>query len=268
MKQHPTAVIHEATRMAEDVVVGPYAVIEDGVEIGKGCVIREHAVIRSGTILGKGCVVDAHAVIGGLPQDLGFNPKTPSGVRVGERVTFREGVTVNRATVEGAFTEIGDHCFLMAESHVGHDCRLGSHVILANAVLLAGKVTVGDHTFIGGTAAVHQFCRIGESTMVGGVARVSQDVPPFCMMSERNELIGLNLVGLQRRGVPRETLRELKKLYHMVFGFEGRPRVLAEGALKDGLPATAEGKRFLEFIAGESRKGMMRPRKSRGGEPA
>lgn len=261
MQQHPTAVIHEATRVAEDVVVGPYAVIEDGVELGSGTVIREHAVIRSGTILGKGCVVDAHAVIGGLPQDLSFDPKTPTGVRVGDHVTFREGVTVNRATVEGSFTEIGDHCFLMAESHVGHDCRVGNHVVLANAVLLAGKVTVGNHTFIGGSAAVHQFCRIGESAMVSGMSRVSQDAPPFCMVAERNELIGLNLVGLQRRGVPRETIRELKKLYQMVFGFAGRPRNLAEGALKDQLAGSAEGQRFLEFLATESKKGVMRPRK-------
>ena len=248
--------------MAEDVVLGAYAVIEDGVEIGEGTVIREHAVIRSGTILGKGCVVDAHAVIGGLPQDLGFNPKTPSGVRVGDHVTFREGVTVNRATYEGTFTEIGDHCYLMAESHVGHDCRLGAQVVLANAVLLAGKVTVGDHTFIGGSAAVHQYCRIGESAMIGGIARVSQDMPPFCIMAERNELVGLNLVGLQRRGVPRDTIRELKKLYQLVYGFEGRPRILAAGALNDGTAQSGEGRRFLEFIATESKKGVMRPRKA------
>ena len=231
-------------------------------EIGAGTVIREHAVIRSGTILGKGCVVDAHAVIGGLPQDLGFNPKTPSGVRVGDHVTFREGVTVNRATFEGTFTEIGPHCYLMAESHVGHDCKVGAHVVLANAVLLTGKVTVGDHSFIGGSAAVHQYCRIGESAMVGGLARVSQDMPPFCIMAERNELVGLNLVGLQRRGVPRDTIRELKKLYQLVFGFEGRPRILAEGALKDGLALSEEGRRFLGFLAVESKKGVMRPRKA------
>jgi UDP-N-acetylglucosamine acyltransferase len=261
MKQHPTAVIHKATRLGEGVAAGPYAVIEDGVEIGEGSVIREHAVIRSGTVLGKGCVVDAHAVIGGLPQDLSFNPKTPSGVRVGDHVTFREGVTINRATVEGGFTEIGNHCYLMAESHVGHDCRIGRHVVLANAVLLAGKVSVGDRTFVGGSAAIHQYCRIGESAMVGGLARVSQDMPPYCIMAERNELVGLNLIGLQRSGVARETIRELKKLYQMVFGFEGRPRILAEGALRDGMAQSEEGRRFLEFVAMESKKGVMRPRK-------
>jgi UDP-N-acetylglucosamine acyltransferase len=261
MQQHPTAVIHKATRIADDVVVGAYAVIEDGVEIGGGTVIREHAIIRSGTVLGKNCHVDAHVVLGGLPQDLSFNPKTPTGVRVGNGVTFREGVTINRSTTEGSFTEIGNQAFFMANSHAGHDCRIGAHVILANGVLLAGRVCVGEQTFIGGNAGVHQFCRIGESVMISGLSRISQDVPPFCMMAERNDLIGLNLVGLKRRGLERETIRELKQLYRLVYQVEGRPRVLATGALADGMAKSPEGVRFLEFLGAESKKGVMRPRR-------
>ena len=260
MQQHSTAVIHKATRIGEDVTVGAYAVIEDGVQIGEGTVIREHAILRSGTILGSNCHVDAHVVLGGLPQDLSFNPKTPTGVRVGNCVTFREGVTINRSTVEESFTEVGDHAFFMANSHAGHDCRIGDHAILANGVLLAGRVSVGQQTFIGGNAGIHQFCRIGESVMIGGMARVSQDVPPFCMVAERNALIGLNLVGLKRRGLERETIRELKRLYRVVFEFEGRPRVLAAGALGDQLAESPEGRSFLEFISAESKKGVMRPR--------
>ncbi len=263
MKAHSTAVVHEATRIPDNVIIGPYSVIEDGVEIGPGTIIREHAIIRSGTILGSGCIVDAHTVLGGLPQDLGFNPATPTGVRIGNNVTFREGVTINRATFEGKFTEIGNNVMFMANSHVGHDCKVGDNVVFANGVLLAGKVTVGDFTFFGGNAAVHQFCRIGESSMIGGLARVSQDMPPFCIMAERNELIGLNLIGLQRRGIPRETIRELKKLYQLVFGVDGRPRVLAGAALKDGVTDSDEGRQFLEFMATESKKGVMRPRKDR-----
>lgn len=264
MPQHPTAVIHEATRIPDTVTIGAYAVIEDGVAIGPGSVIREHAIIRAGSVLGKGCVIDAHAVIGGLPQDLGFNPSTPSGVRLGDHVVIREGVTINRATVEGTFTEVGNHALFMANSHAGHDCVVGAHVILANNVMLAGKVSVGDHTFIGGGTGIHQFCRIGESAMVGGLARVSQDVPSYTMTAERNDLIGLNLIGLKRRGLDRETIKEIKKLYQMVFAFEGRPRVLAQAALKDGMASSPEGLRFLEFIAGESRKGIITPRS--GGE--
>jgi UDP-N-acetylglucosamine acyltransferase len=230
------------------------------VEIGEGCLVREHAVVRTGTILGKGCVVDAHAVIGGLPQDLSFNPATPSGVRAGDRVTFREGVTVNRATVAGTFTGIGDGVLLMANSHVGHDCRVGAHSILANGVLLAGKVSVGEHAFVGGAAAVHQYCRIGRSAMIGGLARVSQDLPPFCLMAERNGLVGLNLIGLQRLGAGRDTIRELKHLFQLVFAVPGRPRERAAGLLKDGLAKSPQGLEFLEFMAAESRKGVMRPR--------
>jgi len=263
--RHPTAVIHEATRLDESVTVGPYAVIEDGVEIGPGSIVGEHAIIRTGTVLGPNCRVDAHVVLGGLPQDLSFDPRTPSGVLVGNGVTFREGVTVNRATREGHFTEIGPEAFLMANGHVGHDCRLGAHVILANGVLLAGHVTVGRHTFVGGAAAMHQFIRIGESAMISGMSRVSLDVPPFCLMAERNELIGLNLVGMRRRGMSRESIRDVKHLYHLIYGVGGRPSVLAEGALGDRMPKTDEGRAFLEFIAAESRKGIIRPRRPSGG---
>lgn len=260
MQAHPTAVIHTATRLAESVTVGAYAVIEDGVEIGPGTIIREHAVIRTGSVIGENCVIDAHAVVGGLPQDLHFNPSTPTGVRLGKGVVLREGVTVNRATQEGAFTELGDNCYLMACSHVGHDCRVGRNVVLANAVLLAGRVSVGDHSFIGGAAAVHQFCRIGESAMVGGLARVSQDMPPFCIMAERNELVGLNLIGLQRRGMSRETIRELKRVYRDVLCAE-RPREAAAALLAGNPELGAQARQLLAFVEAPSRKGLMRPRR-------
>ncbi|HKJ91332.1 MAG TPA: acyl-ACP--UDP-N-acetylglucosamine O-acyltransferase [Oceanipulchritudo sp.] len=258
-RHHPTAVIHKATRLAPDVTVGAYAVIEDGVEIGSGSIIREHAVIRAGTVLGEKCVVDAHAVIGGLPQDLGFDPRIPTGVRAGNDVTFRKGVTVSRATKEGAFTELGNDVLLMANCHIGHDCDVGNHVILGNNLLLSGWASVGEHAFVSGGAGIHQFVRIGASAMVGGLARVSQDIPPFCMMSERNRLVGLNLVGLQRRGLGRATIRELKQLYAHVFNFEGRPGVLAGGALADGMAHTPEGRTFLEFLTTPGKKGIMRP---------
>lgn len=259
MNCHATAVIHAATRLKDDVTVGAYAVIEDGVDIGAGTVIREHAIIRSGTQIGEGCIIDSHAVIGGLPQDLSFHPKTPTGVRIGNHVTLREGVTVSRAVDEGQCTEIGDHCFLMANSHVGHDCKVGQHVILANGVLLAGRVTVGDFVFIGGGAAIHQFCRIGESAMIGGMARVSEDMPPFCLMSERNSLVGLNLIGLRRRGFSREEIQDIKHLYRIIFSTAGRIKVLAQGAAADKLAKTSRGEAFLRFLCADSTKGVMRP---------
>jgi UDP-N-acetylglucosamine acyltransferase len=259
MNVHSTAVIHSASRIDSTVIIGPYAVIEDGVEIGAGTVIREHAVIRCGSVIGAGCQIDCGVVIGGLPQDTSFHPATPSGVRIGDRVTIREGVTINRATHEATFTSVGDDVFLMANCHVAHDCQLADKVILANGVLLGGHVQIGEATFIGGNAAVHQFVRIGESAMIGGLARVSMDMPPFCMMAERNDLVGLNLVGLRRRGFSREEIRELKRLYHLLFSVAGRPHVLAAGLQADGMARTAPGQRFLGFISTPGKKGMMRP---------
>jgi UDP-N-acetylglucosamine acyltransferase len=239
--------------------IHPTAIIEDGATLGTGCVIHAHAIITRHCLLGDGVVVHPFAVIGGDPQDLGFDPATPSSVHVGARTVLREHVTVNRATKPGGATEIGADCFLMASSHVGHDGRLGDRVILANAVLLAGHVSVGERAFIGGTAAVHQFCRVGEGAMVGGVARISLDVPPFTMATERNGLIGLNLVGLRRRGVKGAALAELKAAYHEVCRRVGNPRELAAGALASGHYAVPETLRFLEFFTA-GRRGFVRPR--------
>lgn len=265
MHSHPTALIHPATRLHETVRVGAYAVIEDGVQIGAGTLVREHAVIRSGTEIGEACLIDAHVVLGGFPQDIRFDPATPSGVRIGNGVVIREGVTINRAVEEGTFTQVGDNAFLMANSHVGHDSIVGNHAILANGVLLAGRVVVGAYAFIGGAAAVHQFCRVGESAMIGGLARVSEDLPPYCLMAERNALSGLNLVGLRRRGFSADEIRELKRLYRHVFSASGSPRAAAARAIEGGLAETERGMAFLGFMAAESHQGIMRP-KQRGAD--
>ncbi|MDV7394938.1 acyl-[acyl-carrier-protein]--UDP-N-acetylglucosamine O-acyltransferase, partial [Arthrospira platensis SPKY1] len=133
-----------------------------------------HAVLRSGTRIGAHCLIDAHAIIGGPPQDVRFDPAIRSFVILGDKVTVREGVTVHRATSEGAATHIGEGVFLMAYAHVGHDCTVGDHAIVANNVMLAGNVQIGERTFVGGGAAFHQFVRVGESVMVSGMSRVSR----------------------------------------------------------------------------------------------
>jgi UDP-N-acetylglucosamine acyltransferase len=239
--------------------IHPTAIIEDGATLGAGCVIHAHAIITRHCTLGDGVVVHPGAVIGGDPQDLGFDPSTASGVTIGARTVLREHVTVNRATKPGTSTAIGADCFLMASSHVAHDGSLGDRVILANAVLLAGHVSVGERAFIGGAASAHQFCRIGEGAMVGGLARISLDVPPFTMVAERNGLIGLNLVGLRRRGVRGTALAELKRALGHVCRAAGNPRELAEQALASGDYPSAEAQRFLAFFLG-GRRGFARPR--------
>ncbi|MBS0374311.1 MAG: acyl-ACP--UDP-N-acetylglucosamine O-acyltransferase [Proteobacteria bacterium] len=247
--------------------VHPNAIVEDGATLGAGCVIHAHAIVTRHCTLGEGVVVHPFAVLGGDPQDLSFDPATASGVRIGARTVLREHVTVNRATKAGAATELGADCFLMAASHVGHDCRVGDRAILANGVLLAGHVHVGERAFLGGGAAIHQFVRIGEGAMVGGLARITRDVPPFSMAAERDELVGLNVVGLRRRGLQAATLAEVKAAFRAACAPVGRPRELAAAALAGGGFASAEARRFLEFFAG-GRRGFLRTRGAAPGQDA
>ena len=236
------------------------AIVEAGATLGSDVVLRAGAIIRSGTVLGDRVVVHSYAVIGGEPQDLRFDPATPSGVAVGEGTTIREFVTINRATRAGTSTTVGPGCFLMAGVHLAHDVRLGEAVILANNVLLAGHVAVGDRTFIGGGAAVHQFCRIGEGAMVAGLARITEDVAPFTMVAERDEVIGLNLVGLKRRGVSRAAIQQLKEAFRRVYFTPGNIRAVAAQALAELAAGEPEARRFLEFFAG-GKRGFVRPRR-------
>jgi len=197
--------------------IHPTAIIEEGVQLGAGCVVQAHAIIRKHSVLGDGVVVHPFAVVGGDPQYLKFDPATASGVRVGAGTVIREHVTINRSIHAGKETVVGARCFLMANTHVGHDSEVADDVVLANNVMLAGHVTVGRHTFLGGGAGFHQFCRIGEGVIVSGLARIAQDIPPFAMAAERNEIIGLNLIGLKRRGFDRATIGEIKDAFRAVY---------------------------------------------------
>ena len=234
--------------------VHPTAIIEDGARLGEGCVVHAYALIRRHAVLGDGVVVHPFAVVGGDPQDLGFDPAVNSGVRVGARTVIREYVTIHRATKPDGWTEVGADCYLMAGSHVAHDCRLADRVIMANDVLLAGHVQVGEGVFIGGGAGIHQFSRIGEGAMVGGAARIAQDVPPFSMVTERDEIVGLNLVGLRRRGLPRATVEELKKAFRAVNVRVGNMREIAAAALASGAYASPEARSYLEFFGAGKRR--------------
>ena len=234
-------------------MIHPTAIVEDGAQLGADCEIQAQAIIRRGSVLGDRVVVHPFAVVGGDPQDLKFDRTTPSGVRIGSGTTIREHVTVNRSTRRGGFTEVGENCFLMAACHVGHDCVVGRQAVLANAVLLAGHVHVGDYSFLGGGAGFHQFQRVGESVMVSGGARISLDLPPFTMVAERNVVIGLNLIGLRRRGFSREAIGELKAAFQAVYFTSGNIRETAAAALAGGAFVTAEARRFLEFFIGGTR---------------
>ena len=240
--------------------IHPTAIVENGAQLGAGCVIHAHAIVTRHCALGDGVVVHPFAVVGGEPQDLNFDPATRSGVRIGARTMIREHVTIHRATKADSWTEVGAGCFLMVSCHVAHDCRLGDRVIMANAVLLGGHVSVGGGAFVGGGAVVHQFARIGDGAMIGGAARVARDVPPFTMITERDEVVGLNVVGLRRRVLPRQTVEELKRAFRAVNVSAGNMRELAAGALASGEYSSAESRTFLEFFR-EGRRGFVRARR-------
>jgi UDP-N-acetylglucosamine acyltransferase len=237
----------------------PTAIIEDGARLGADCVVHAHACVTRHARLGDGVVVHPGAVIGGDPQDLHFDPATESFVEIGAGTVLRENVTVNRSTVAGGRTAIGTRCFLMACAHVGHDCAVGDNVVLANNVLLAGFVSLESFTFVGGGAAFHQFTRVGESAMVGGLARITLDIPPFVMAAERDEVVGLNLVGLKRREFPREVVAELKDCFREVYFDGGNVRQRAKELLARGVKS-AEVRAFLEFFGG-GRRGIARARR-------
>jgi len=246
-------------------MIHPTATIEDGATLGAGCIVHAHAHITRHCELGEAVVVHPFAVIGGDPQDLGFDPATPSRVTIGARTVLREYVTVNRATKANGATTVGSDCFLMAACHVAHDGTLGDRVILANAVLLAGHVSVGPRAFLGGGAAIHQYCRIGEGAMVSGLSRITRDIAPFVIAAERDEVIGLNVVGLRRRGLKPTALAELKSAYRAVFAPTANLRARAAAALASGDYSSEEALLFLRFFEG-GRRGFIRPRAGAGTE--
>jgi len=233
--------------------IHPTAIVERDAQLGNDCDLQVGALIRRDTILGDRVVVHPYAVIGGDPQDLHFNHSTGSGVRVGVGTTIREHVTINRSTKPGGFTVVGEEGFIMANAHIAHDCVVGRNVVLGNNVMLAGHVSVGDYTFLGGGVGVHQFCRIGEGVMISGNASISRDIPPYLMVAGRDEVIGLNLIGLKRRGVNRAAVVELKRAFHAVYFTPGNIRAVAAAALAQGGFESAEARRFLEFFASGKR---------------
>lgn len=246
-------------------MIHPTAIIEPGAQLGADCEIMAHAVVTRHAVLGDRVIVHPGAVVGGDPQFLKFDRRTPTFARVGEGTVVRENATINRSIYEGQATVIGARCFLMAGAHAGHDCAVADDVVLANNTMLAGHVTVGAFTFVGGGAGIHQFVRIGESVMIGGLARITRDLAPFTIVAERDEVSGLNLVGLKRRGFSREAIRELKEAFRAVYLQNGDVRRLAAAVVSSGACASAEAARFLAFFA-EGKRGFARvARASAGG---
>ncbi len=215
---HSTAIVAAGAELDSSVEVGPYAVIGEHVRIGAGTTVGPHAVIEGRTEIGCDNRIFQFASVGAIPQDLKFSGEV-SYLKIGDRNTIREFVTIHLGTKDGGgITTIGNDNLFMAYTHVAHDCIVRNHAVLANAATLAGHVELGDYVILGGLSAVHQFARIGCHVMASGGSMIAQDVAPYSIVQgDRAKTVGLNLVGLKRRGFGREALSNIKNMYKLVF---------------------------------------------------
>ncbi len=251
MSIHPLAVVSPEARLGVGVRVGPFAVIEADVELGDFCTVGSGAVLKSGVRAGCHNEFGEHVVIGGVPQHVA-RPENIGRIAIGDHNVFREFATVHRALKPGTLTTVGNHNYVMASVHFGHDCVIGSNCIFANAALLGGHVTVEDRAFVSGAVAVHQFCRIGRLAMVGGHARVVQDVPPYMLLDGQSGcVVGLNVVGLRRSGHSPEDIATLKAAYRTVYR-RGLPWKEVLDSLSAEFEATPVA-HLLQFLSGGSR---------------
>jgi UDP-N-acetylglucosamine acyltransferase len=245
---HERAIVHRGAVIGEGTVVGPDAIIDEHVVVGAHCEIRARAILTGHTTLGDNNQIGYQAIIGAEPQDLSYDG-AESYVRIGSGNRIRENVTIHRGTEAGSATSIGDGNYLMAGSHVAHNCRLGNEVILVNNVLLGGHVDVDDYAFLGGDVVVHQFVRIGKYVMVRGQTRIGLDIPPYFMAAYTNSVVGLNRVGLKRRGFNPEQRRTIQKAFDILYK-QGNNRQQAVGAMRAfrdmQTPEVEELARFLE----------------------
>lgn len=254
---HPTAIINPGARLAEDVTVGPYSVIGEHVVVGSGTTVAAHVVLEGWTEIGCDNRIFQFSSIGAAPQDLKYAGEE-TYLKIGDRNLIREFTTMSRGTAEGGgLTTVGNDNLFMAYSHVAHDCIVNNNVILANAATLAGHVEIESYAILGGLVAVHQFCRVGCHTMISGGAMITQDIPPYTVaQGDRAKTMGLNLIGLKRRGFSLETIRGIKAAYRTIF----RSGLHLEEALQkvdDEIESTPELDHFVNFIK-TSQRGIAR----------
>jgi UDP-N-acetylglucosamine acyltransferase len=250
---HPTAIISANAHIADDAAIGAYSIIGDQVTIGAGTQIMPHVVIDPYVQIGANCRIFQYAAIGAPPQAVKFKDEE-TWVKIGNGCTIREFVTIHRGTATGGgLTQVGDNCLLMAYTHVAHDCKVGSNVVMSNNATLAGHITIGDNASIGGLVAIHQFVRIGAYAFVGGKSAVVKDIPPYVLAAgDRATLHGLNQVGLKRHGFSDATVSQLKKAYRLIFRIgltlnEAIQRVAAE------VEPIPEVNHFIDFIKSSER---------------
>lgn len=254
----PLASVSPKAIIGDNVEIGPFAYVDDDVEIGDGCKIFPHATVFQYVKMGKNCQIYPGAVVGAVPQDLKFEGEITS-VELGDNVTVRECATINRGTkASGKYvTKVGNDTLIMSYSHVAHDCVIGDHCILVSYVGLAGETVVDDWAIIGGGSKAHQFSKVGCHAMVGGMSRINKDVPPYVLCAhEPLSYVGVNIVGLRRRGFSSEAIRTIKDIYDTIYyaGYN-----ISDGCAKveEGFPKGEERDTILDFIR-NSKRGIIR----------
>jgi UDP-N-acetylglucosamine acyltransferase len=251
------AKIHPDAKIGQDVTIDAFAFVAGDVVIGDGCWIGPGAVVMDGARIGKNCKIHPGAVISGVPQDLKFRGEQTT-CELGDNNTVREAATINRGTAAKGKTVIGDNNLIMACAHVGHDCVIGNNNVLVNAVLLAGEVEVGDWVILGGQTAVHQFCRIGSHAMTGGGSLVGKDIPPYVRASHLPlSFVGINVIGLRRRGFTPDKVAEIHDMYRILFQ-SGYAYNKACDMIEAQFPAGPDRDEILNFVR-SSKRGVLKP---------
>ncbi len=249
-------IVHPEAQIGTGVEIGPFTTISRDVVIGDGTWIGSNVVIMDGTRIGKNCRVFPGAIVGAIPQDLKYGGENTL-LEIGDNVTIREYCTLNRGTKAGLVTRIGNNTLVMAYVHVAHDCTIGNHCIIANNVGLAGHIHIGDYAVLGGLTAVHQFVKIGEHAMVGGGSLVRKDVPPY-VKAAREPLcfVGINSVGLRRRGFTSKQINHIQDIYRILY-VQGHNTSQAIELIEATMDPTLERDRILTFIRSADR-GIMK----------
>ena len=252
----PLAYVHPGAKIAKNVVIEPFTTIHNNVIIGEGTWIGSNVTIMEGARIGKNCNIFPGCVISAIPQDLKFQDEETT-VIIGDNTTLREYVTINRGTVDRGKTVVGKNCLIMAYCHIAHDCIVGDNCIFSNNSTLAGHVTVGNYVILAGMTAVHQFCTIGQHAFITGGSLVRKDVPPFVKGArEPMSYVGINSIGLRRRGFKSEKIREIQNIYRTLFQ-KGFNNTQAVQLIEADMEATTERDEILQFIK-NSKRGIMK----------
>jgi UDP-N-acetylglucosamine acyltransferase len=252
----PLAYVHPGAKIAKNVVIEPFTTIHNDVVIGEGSWIGSNVTIMEGARIGKNCSIFPGAVISAVPQDKKFNDEETT-TEIGDNTTIRECVTINRGTTDRMKTVIGKNCWIMAYCHIAHDCRVGDNCIFSNNSTLAGHINVGDYVVLAGMAAVQQFCSIGNHAFVTGGSLVRKDVPPFVKAGrEPLSYVGINSIGLRRRGFSTDKIREIQDIYRILYQ-KNYNNSQAVAIIEAEMQATAERDEILEFIK-NSQRGIMK----------